>query len=226
MIWYDSRKKQEGGGGSTSWTDVTGTLTAGQTQVTLSNNVISESSTIDVYTDVFGISPTNMEIIGGQQTSLQPFVTQESELTVTVTSSSELSSSYEDWMAFTESGSWVAEVSGNDDCWLCIEFPNAVKVTELEWSCADASRRGTASKLQYSDNGTDWSDCTLSTNVWGHIEVSGVNVAKYWRMYFNAPFNTWTEPMVGQLQMYTESYGVRLTFPTQSANLGVKVRVS
>ena len=39
------------GGGGGSWTDLTGTLTAGQTSITIQNNVITTSSTIDIYTD-------------------------------------------------------------------------------------------------------------------------------------------------------------------------------
>lgn len=42
---------QSGGGGGCSWTDITGTLTAGQTSVTLSDVSITTSSTIDVYTE-------------------------------------------------------------------------------------------------------------------------------------------------------------------------------
>ena len=68
MIWYDSRKKQEGGGGSTSWVDVIGTLTSGQTSITLSNGNILTSSTINIYTDVFGVSPTNVEVTTGSIT--------------------------------------------------------------------------------------------------------------------------------------------------------------
>lgn len=51
-----------GGGG---WTDVTGTLTAGSTSVTLSDASISSSSTIDIYTDVFGVNPTNVVVSAG-----------------------------------------------------------------------------------------------------------------------------------------------------------------
>lgn len=55
ILKYDSSSQKwvnaaESGGGS-SWTDVTGTLTAGQTSITLSDAAITSSSTIDVYTD-------------------------------------------------------------------------------------------------------------------------------------------------------------------------------
>ena len=54
-----------GGGSGASWTDVTGTLTAGNTSVTLSDASISSSSTIDIYTDVFGVNPTNVVVSAG-----------------------------------------------------------------------------------------------------------------------------------------------------------------
>ena len=54
-----------GGGSGGSWTDVTGTLTAGNTSVTLSDASISSSSTIDIYTDTFGVNPTNVVVSAG-----------------------------------------------------------------------------------------------------------------------------------------------------------------
>ena len=54
--------------GSAGWTDVTGTLTAGSTSLTLSDASITTSSTIDVYTDVFGVNPTNVVVATGSVT--------------------------------------------------------------------------------------------------------------------------------------------------------------
>lgn len=51
------------GGGS--WTDVVGTLTAGQTTLTLTNSAITTDSTLDFYTDTFGINPTNVTVTTG-----------------------------------------------------------------------------------------------------------------------------------------------------------------
>ena len=52
----------------TIWTDVTGTLIAGQTSITLSNAAITTSSTIDYYTDTFGVNPTNVSVVSGSVT--------------------------------------------------------------------------------------------------------------------------------------------------------------
>ena len=57
-----------GGGGGASWTDVTGTLTAGSTSITLSDNAITTTSTLDFYTDTFGVNPTAVSVSTGSVT--------------------------------------------------------------------------------------------------------------------------------------------------------------
>ena len=47
---------------------VLGTLTAGQTSLTLLDDSITTSSNIDIYTDVFGVSPTNATVATGSIT--------------------------------------------------------------------------------------------------------------------------------------------------------------
>lgn len=42
----------------------TGTLLAGKTEIIFTDNVINESSTIDIYSSVYGVSPKNMTISG------------------------------------------------------------------------------------------------------------------------------------------------------------------
>lgn len=56
------------GGGGGSWTDVTGTLTAGQTTLTLTNSAITTDSTLDFYTDTFGVNPTDVTVTTGSVT--------------------------------------------------------------------------------------------------------------------------------------------------------------
>ena len=68
------------GGGS--YTEVTGTLTAGNTSITLSNAAIETTSTIDVYTDTFGVNPTNISVSSGSVTLT--FAVQASNLGVKV----------------------------------------------------------------------------------------------------------------------------------------------
>lgn len=74
----------QGGGGGASWTDVTGTLQAGNTTITLSDYMILASSTIDVYVnDVFyGVNPTSISIVAGSVTLT--FEAQTSDMAVKV----------------------------------------------------------------------------------------------------------------------------------------------
>ena len=68
--------------GSSSWTDVTGTLTAGSTSITLSDSSITTSSTVEPFTDVFGVNPTAMSVSTGSVTLT--FEAQQSNLGVKV----------------------------------------------------------------------------------------------------------------------------------------------
>ena len=51
--------------GGSSYTDVTGTLTAGSTSITLSNAAITTSSTLDYYTDTLGVNPLTSTVSTG-----------------------------------------------------------------------------------------------------------------------------------------------------------------
>lgn len=57
-----------GGGGGSSWTDVEGTLLAGQTSITLNSSSIKLTSTFEFFTDVFGVCPTNAVVSAGSIT--------------------------------------------------------------------------------------------------------------------------------------------------------------
>lgn len=50
------------------WNDITGTLTAGETSITLTDDSITEESTIDYYTDYFGINPVDVYATTGSVT--------------------------------------------------------------------------------------------------------------------------------------------------------------
>ena len=65
-----------------AYTEVTGTLLTGATSITLSDASITTTSTIDIYTDVFGIQPTNAVVATGSITLT--FLAQASDITVKV----------------------------------------------------------------------------------------------------------------------------------------------
>ena len=62
--------------------EVTGTLLTGATTLVLSNASITSTSTLDVFTDVYGVSPTDMVATTGSVTLT--FEAQESDLGVKV----------------------------------------------------------------------------------------------------------------------------------------------
>ena len=63
-------------------TELTATLTAGQTTLTFTDSSITANSTVDVYTSVYGVSPT--EITSGTGSLTLTFDSQDSDLSVKV----------------------------------------------------------------------------------------------------------------------------------------------
>ena len=51
-----------------TYKEVTGTLTAGNTSLTLTDAAILTTSTIDIYTDVYGIAPESVTVAAGSLT--------------------------------------------------------------------------------------------------------------------------------------------------------------
>jgi len=66
VLKYNGSAWVNDSGGGSSWTDLTDTLLAGQTSLTIQDVAITANSTIDVYTDTFGVSPTNQVVTSGQ----------------------------------------------------------------------------------------------------------------------------------------------------------------
>lgn len=68
--------------GGESFTDLTATLTAGNTSITISDAVITTTATYDFYADVFGVSPTAISVSEGSITLT--FEAQQSDVVVKV----------------------------------------------------------------------------------------------------------------------------------------------
>ena len=64
MLSTDKKKLD----GLKSYTEVTGTLSAGQTSITLSNSAIAATSYIDIYTTVYGLNPNTVSAAAGSIT--------------------------------------------------------------------------------------------------------------------------------------------------------------
>ena len=63
-------------------TEVSGTLSAGATSITLSNSAITTSSKIDPYTSIFGANPISIEVSSGK--AVLTFEAQTSNMTVMI----------------------------------------------------------------------------------------------------------------------------------------------
>lgn len=226
MAWFNCKKKNEGGG-SASWEDITGTLVAGQTEITLYGNVQTTSS-IDVYTDKFGINPTNVEIGSGGYQILQEMVTEQSELSCTPTASAYFEAN-PPWKAFaaeSQNTGWAANGNGNPT-WFKVDFGENVSLKKVEYTAGDPNRRQTISGIQYSDDGSTWSECSLSSNEYGEAILTTKVTARYFRFYWTETYAFSTYPMFTCLKMYDYNpSAIIVTFPVQSENLGVKVRIS
>lgn len=208
----------EDGGGSASWVDVTGTLTAGQTEITLSDPSITADSTIDIYTDVFGVNPTNMELVGSDDILVQGGISQESQLNITVTASSDNENA---WKAFISgSGLWGLAESSDEEQWIQFELNTPMSLSQM--SLTAPWGYSYPDNLVYSDNGKTWTNapCTISG---GSITITNAPAKKFWRVCYT---NTPTKPGLCNSRIYGNGYSAVLTFPVQSENLEVKVRVS
>ena len=217
-----------GSGGSADWTDVVGTLEAGQTQITLNDLSIAPNSTVDIYTDTFGVNPTNIEIISGQESLVQGTVTQESQLEITVSASSQWDSNYPAWKAFLPDGSSSGWVAGSNDnnIYYQIEFNSPIPLKRITYGGEDSNRQQPIDRVLYSNDGTTWNTCTLTSSVYGDCEISNPVSAKYWRLCYDGNYYYQNKPLMEDTHLYSIGYGVKLTFPVQSENLNVKVRVS
>ena len=54
--------------GGAPWVEVTGSLSAGTTSITLADASITTSSTIDFFTSIYGVNPTNVSVSTGSVT--------------------------------------------------------------------------------------------------------------------------------------------------------------
>ena len=58
--------KWENQAGGAAYTELTGTLTAGNTSLTIQDSSITTDSTIEPFTNVYGVNPTNIVVTTGQ----------------------------------------------------------------------------------------------------------------------------------------------------------------
>lgn len=72
QIGNDIYEIPSGGGGTAEWTDVIGTLEAGDTEIVLTSSKIKTDSAVFPWTNKFGVAPTNMVVTNGSATLTFP----------------------------------------------------------------------------------------------------------------------------------------------------------
>lgn len=84
LVFYDDERIETDSGldNIDLYQDYTGTLTAGQTSLTISGADISSSKTMDFYTDIYGVSPTAVSVSNGSVTLT--FEAQQADMSVKV----------------------------------------------------------------------------------------------------------------------------------------------
>ena len=234
-----------GGGGG--YTEVTGTLTAGQTELLLVDNSITQNSTLDIYTDQFGVNPTDAEVLGSTYEGQINDILTAQDTTKVTASSNESSVNSKEWKAFdgadgnTNGNSWLPAIN-DAPCWLQYKFSTAKYISEVKLHCFNnlsGQNYNAPAKIQASNDGTTWTDISESTD----IQLTGTTPADitfacdesqawtYVRLYSETCLLVYggASCFVGEMEIYGGTLGtpsLKLTFDAQSENLGVKVRVS
>lgn len=216
-IRYVYGYKVASGGGSANWKDITGILTAGQTEITLYDASITANSTFEPFTDKFGVNPTDMEFISDYR--------------------------FTDFM----DGKITVRENLNDstDIKLFVngltKDANFLPITDTD--LLDYLSDITSGYLKACST-YDTADSTTQTGIlaignWGsgmgiHTYVIGWSQYKAGTFYGVIDLTESPVPAQGLPSYQTNEYenpysmagGVKLTFPVQSENLNVKVRVS
>lgn len=213
------------------YVDLIDTLIAGQQELTLSSPVISNSSTIDIYTDTFGINPIEVETIvtTTSEEVYQGYVETEAEIKGNVTASSILSENWQPWKAFLDetSDGWIG---GANECWWQIELLESQMITKIEYYASDANRCTTPTKVEYSNDGINWIECDDITSSISSglvtVVISDEVPARFWKLSFEVTSSSYY-PLMQQTKLYKKDFigAVHLTFHQQQENVKVKVRV-
>ena len=233
-----------GGGGG--YTEVTGTLTAGQTEITLYDNSITVNSTFEAFTDPIEVSHTDMMLVN--EPSLINDILSSADDTK-VTASSIDTAAVPPWKAFdgikgVSSGTYTSPyyswLAGNGDapCWLQYHFATAkyIDAVKVYVYCNNGTYTGSA-KIQGSNDGTTWTDISSAVSITApygeEIELDFTcdgNTYSYVRLYSESALavHGGASIFVGEMEIYgrNSANGVKVIFPVQSENLNVKVRVS
>lgn len=229
------------------WKDITGVLPAGETEIILSDNVITDNSTFEAFTDPIEVSHIDMVLVNNESSLINDILTGEDNTKVTASSNDTVE--VVPWKAFdgtkrvssgTYASPYYAWLAGNGDapCWLQYHFDTAKYIDEVKAYvyCNNGTYTGSA-KIQGSNDGTSWTDISSAVSIsapYGEeIELDFTcdgNQYTYVRLYSETAFTVYggASIFVGEMEIYGRSSakGIKLTFPVQAENLNVKVRIS
>lgn len=105
---YGVKFSRGGGGGGSSWTDIEGTLTAGNTSITLISSDITLDSTLEFFTDVFGVCPTDVSVSVGSVTLTFEERASDLGVKVRVTNTGEvLPYTFKNYLEVTSQGAYI-----------------------------------------------------------------------------------------------------------------------
>lgn len=107
---------------------------------------------------------------------------------------------------------WQTEGGYNKNQWVCYQFTKNVKIYKATITNINQSGNPKNCKIQYSTNGTSFSDArsftategSLNTNTTSTAVVSTVGTGKYWRMLIVDTWNSYASQSiwVGEMQFY------------------------
>ena len=228
------------------WKDITGVLTAGQTEIILSDDAITVNSTFEAFTDPIEVSHTDM-VLANEPTLINDILSSADD--TKVTASSYDSAEIPPWEAFdgikgVSSGTYASPYhawlpsNGEAPCWLQYHFATAKYIDNVKVYvyCNNGTYTGSA-KIQGSNDGTTWTDISSAVSISApyneEIELDFTcdgNTYSYIRLYSETAFTVYggASIFVGEMEIYgrNSAYGVKVTFPAQAENINVKVRVS
>ena len=228
------------------WKDITGVLPAGETEIILSDDAITNNSTFEVFTDPIEVSHEEA-VLAVEPTLINDILSSADDTKVTASSFD--TAEVAPWEAFdgikgVSSGTYTSPYhawlpsNGDAPCWLQYHFATAKYIDNVKAYiyCNNSTYTG-AAKIQGSNDGTTWTDISSAVSITAPSGVEMVldfacdgNTYSYVRLYSETTFTVYggASIFVGEMEIYGRNgaNGIKITFPVQAENLNVKVRIT
>lgn len=142
--------------------------------------------------------------------SIQDLVSSEGALSIAVSANSYWSG-YEPWKAFTTASNtgWIG--NGGNPHWLQVVTQTDVTIKTISFYANDSSRAHAISRVGYSEDGTTFTDAPLSSSTMvnrnGKAVLSQGATGKYFRIYFDGSYVSYSYPMMEKVKIMAEGQG-------------------